>query len=216
MIYNLKKTKEINLTILFLVFITVLQSCKGQEKKPDFNYNPKAIENNNKAVQLMQQMEYDSALILFYKAIEIDKNYYLPYSNITKIYLSRKQFDKALQACDKVVEIKPDLAEGWAFAGMLYDRQGDSLKAKKYYSKSIEIFDNRINNPVKKKDLKANRLNRAVSLILLGQEVEGKVELRKLKTENPDDLIIDDFFKLNKQDIISQLIDNDYKMFNID
>ena len=66
-------------------FITILQSCKGQENKPD--YNPKAIEFNNKAVQAMQQMDYDSALILFNKAIEIDKNYYVPYSNMTGIYL---------------------------------------------------------------------------------------------------------------------------------
>ncbi|OPZ32262.1 MAG: Tetratricopeptide repeat protein [Bacteroidetes bacterium ADurb.BinA174] len=206
MIDNLKITKGIKLIISLLIFITILQSCKGQSEKP--NYNPKAIEFNNKAVQLMQQMEYDSALILFYKAIEIDKNYYLPYSNMAEIYLIRKQFDKALQASDKVVEIKPDLAEGWTFAGMLYDRQGDTLTAKKYYNKSIEIFDTRINNPEKKKDLTANRLNRAISLILLGQEAEGKDELEKLKTENPDDLKIDEFLKINKQDYIRQLIDN--------
>jgi tetratricopeptide (TPR) repeat protein len=207
MIDNLKIIKGINLTISLLILITILQSCKGQDKKPD--YNPKAIEFNDKAVQLMQRMEYDSALFLFNKAIEIDKNYYLPYSNMTGIYLSRKQFDKALLASDKVVEIKPDLAEGWTFAGMLYDRQGDSLTAKKYYNKSIEIYDNRINNPEKKNDLTVNRLNRAVSLILLGQEVEGKNELRKLKTENPDDLMIDEFLKMNKQDYIRQLINNE-------
>jgi len=207
MIDNLKIAKGINLTISLLILITILQSCKGQDNNPD--YNPKAIEFNNKAVQLMQRMEYDSALILFYKAIDIDKNYYLPYSNMTGIYLSRKQFDKALQASDKVVEIKPDLAEGWTFAGMLYDSQGDSLTAKKYYNKSIEIFDNRINNPEKKKDLTANKLNRAVSLILLGQEVEGNDELRKLRTENPDDLMIDEFIKINKQDYIRQQIDNE-------
>lgn len=204
---NFKINKGINLILSLMIFTSVLKSCKGQDKKPD--YNPKAIELNNQAVQLMQRMDYDSALILFYKAIEIDKNYYLPYSNITGIYLSRKQFDRALQTSDKVVEMKPDLAEGWTFAGMLYDRQGDSLTAVKYYKKSIEIFDDRINNPGKKKDLYANRLNRSVSLILLGQESEGKNELRKLKAENPDDLMIDEFLKISKQDYIRQLIDNE-------
>ena len=207
MIEKFKITKAINLIISLLIFISILQSCNGQDKKPD--YNPKAIEYNNKAVQLMQRMDYDSALILFDKAIEIDKNYYLPYSNMTGIYLSKKQFDKALQASDKVVEIKPDLAEGWTFAGMLYDRQGDSLTAIKYYKKSIKIYDDRIINPDKKKDLYANRLNRAVSLILLGQESEGKDELRKLKAENPDDIMVDEFIKINKQDYIRQLIDNE-------
>ena len=207
MIEKLKITKAINLIISLLIFISILQSCNGQDKKPD--YNPKAIEFNNKAVQLMQRMEYDSALILFNKAIEIDKNYYLPYSNMTGIFLSKKQFDKALKASDKVVEIKPDLAEGWTFAGMLYDRQGDSLTAKKYYKRSIEIYDERIKNSEKKDQITANRLNRAFSLILLGQEKEGKDEMRKLKSENPDDLMIDEFLKLNKEDYLRQMIDNE-------
>ncbi len=207
MIEKFKITKTINLIISALIFITILQSCKGQEKKPD--YNPKAIELNNKAVQLMQRMDYDSALIYFNKAIEIDKSYYVPYSNMTGIYLNKKQFDKALQVSDKVIEIKPDLAEGWSFAGMLYDSQGDSLTANKYYRKSIEIFDDRIKNPEKKKDLTANRLNRAFSLILLGHEKEGKDEMRKLKSENPDDLMIVEFLKLNKEDYIRQMIGNE-------
>ncbi|MBN1396687.1 MAG: hypothetical protein JXA06_01520 [Bacteroidetes bacterium] len=198
---------RINLIISLLIFITILHSCKEQDKKPD--YDPEAIEFNNKAVRLMQQMDYDSALILFNKAVEIDKNYYLPYSNMTRIFLSRKQFDKALLASDKVTKIKPDLAEKWARAGILYDIQGDSLTAIKYYKKSIEIFDDRIRNSDKEKDLTANRLNRAVSLILVGQEVEGKDEIRKLKAENPDDLLIDEFLKKSKQDYIRQLIKNE-------
>jgi len=204
---NFKINKEVILLVTTLVFITILQSCKGQEKEP--KYNSKAIELNDKAVQLVMRMEYDSAFILFNQAIKIDKNYYMPYSNMIGIYLSKKQFDKALHASDKVVAIKPDLAEGWTFGGILYDSKGDSLTAKKYYIKSIEIYDNRINNPEKKKSLTANRINRAVSLILLGKELEGKDELRELRADNPDNLMIDEFLKINKHDYIRQLIDNE-------
>ena len=207
MINLFKITKIINLNISLLILITILQSCKEQEKI--FYYNPKAVEFNDKAVHLMQRMEYDSALILFNEAITKDKNYYLPYSNMTRIYLIKKQFDKALQTSNKVVEIKPDLAEGWVFTGIIYDKLGDSLIAKKFYTKSIEIFDNRINNPEKKKDLTANRLNRAVSLILLGQESEGKNELRKLKAQNSFDSMIDELLKINKNDYIKQLTENE-------
>ncbi len=207
MIDNHKITKGIILTIPILILVAILHSCKGQYRIPE--YNPKAIDYNNKAVQLMQLMEYDSALILLNKAIGIDKNYYVPYSNMTEIYLSRKQFDKALQACDKVVEIKPDLAEGWTFAGILYDRKGDSSTAKKYYKKSIDIFDNRINNPDKKKDLFANRLNHAFAMILLGQDKAGKDEMRILKSENPDNMMFDTILNFNKEDYIRQVIDNE-------
>ena len=193
----------ITINLILILFI----SCSGQDKKE--SYNPKAIDLNNKAVQLMQRFENDSALILFDKAIEIDNNYYLPHSNKCGIYIGRKQFDKALQESEMVIKKKPDLAEGWTFAGMLYDKQGDTLTAKKYYKKSIEIFDDRIKNPEKKDQLTANRLNSAFSLILLGQEAKGKDELRKLKVENPDNLMIDEFLKISKQDYIRQIFDNE-------
>ena len=92
---------------------------------------------------------------------------------------------------------------------MLYDFLGDTIKAKSFYKKSIEIFDQRISNPDKKKDLESNRLNRAFSLILVGKEKEGKEELKKLKSENPDNIMINEFLKMNKQDYIRQIIGNE-------
>jgi hypothetical protein len=92
---------------------------------------------------------------------------------------------------------------------MLYDFLGDTLKAKSYYKKSIEIFDQRISNPNKKQDLESNRLNRAFSLILIGKEKVGKEELKKLKSENPDNIMIDEFLKIRKQDYIKQIIGNE-------
>jgi len=92
---------------------------------------------------------------------------------------------------------------------MLYDFSGDTIKAKSYYEKSIEIYDQRISNPDKKQDLESNRLNRAFSLILIGKEKEGKEEFKNLKSENPDNIIIDEFLKINKQDYIRQIIGNE-------
>lgn len=198
-------TKNVCLTTSIIILIAVLHSCEVQDKKPE--YNSEAIELNHKAAELMLTMEYDSALILLHKAIKTDTSYYAPYTNLIAIYISRKQFDKALEASNKIVEKEPELAEGWTFAGMLHDRLGDSLTAVDYYKKSIELYEKRIDNPNKQKDIVANRMNRAVSLILLGKETEGKSELKKLIAENPDELRIDEFLKLSKRDIIRQLID---------
>ncbi|MCB0762665.1 MAG: tetratricopeptide repeat protein [Flavobacteriales bacterium] len=203
MIENFKITKAINLIISFLIFISILQSCNGQDKKPE--YNPKAIEMNNKAVQYAQTFKEDSALILYDKAIELDDTYYLPHSNKISIYVERKQFDKAVYESEMVIKKKPDLAEGWVFAGMLYDRQGETEKAKKYYEKSIEIFNDRIANPDKTDMISANRLNRAFSYILLGQEEKGKAEMTLLKKEEPENIMIDEFLKISKEDYINQI-----------
>lgn len=203
MIDNLKTIKRTNLIFYFLIFMTIFQSCSGQDKKPD--YNPKAIELNNKAVKYAQTFKEDSALILYDMAIELDETYYLPHSNKINIYVSRKQFDKAVYESEMVIKKKPDLAEGWVFAGMLYDRQGDREKAKKYYEKSIDIFNNRIENPAKANMISANRLNRAFSYILLGQEEKGKAEMTLLKQEEHENIMIDEFLKISKEEYINQI-----------
>ena len=192
--------------IIFILIWILFDSCSGIDKKGI--YNPKAIELNEKAVDQMQRGNNDSALILFDKAIAIDETYYIPHSNKVSIYITRKEFDKALSEMEIVIKKKPDLAEGWTFTGILNEGLGDTLGAKKYYKKSVEIFDKRIFNPEKKDDIIANRLNRAVSLILLGKEKDGKEELKKLKTENPDNNVFDEFLKRNKKEYINEIFKN--------
>lgn len=194
------------LIILNLIWI-LLASCSGINKKEV--YNPKAIELNNKAGAQMQKFNNDSALILFDKAIEIDKTYYLPHSSKAAIFIQRKEYDKALVESETVIKIKPDFAEGWAFAGMIHDKLGNTETAMEYYKKSVELFDKQIADPEMKTKVFTNRLNRAFSLILLGQESEAKDEMKKLKDEKPDDKTIDELLKLSKQDYMNQLFKNE-------
>lgn len=189
--------------ITLCLIATVAISCTGQEKKE--NYNSSAVEMNNKAVELMQSFKNDSALILFDKAIELDKTYYKPHANKVGIYLNRNDLNKALTECKTSLDLKPDYAEGWVLAGMLYDLKGETNNALKYYQKSIDLFDKRISDPDKKDNIKSNRLNRAMSLVLVGKDKEGKQEMSQLKSEYPDMKIIDEFLKLNKKDYLNQL-----------
>lgn len=193
------------LIILNLILI-LLTSCSRKDKKEV--YNPKAIELNSKAVAQMQKFNNDSALILFDKAIEIDKTYYLPHANKVGIYIGKKEFEKAMAESEIAIKEKSDYAEGLVFAGMLHEGLGDTLAGKTYYKKSIEIFDKRILNPEEKEHIVANRMNRAVSLILLGQDKDGKDELMKLKTENPDNKVFDEFLNRNRQDFINDIFKN--------
>lgn len=191
--------KIITLSLISIVAI----SCIAQEKKE--NYNLKAVEMNNKAVELMQKFKNDSALILFDKAIELDKTYYLPHASKVGIYLNRNDLNKALSECETSLDLKPDYAEGWVLAGMLYDLKGETKNALKYYQKSIDMYNTKISDPNKKNNIKSNRLNRAMLLVLIGQEKEGKQELSQLKSEYPDMKIIDEFLKLSKKDYLNQL-----------
>ena len=188
----------------FLIYVFfILSSCNCQEK---INvYNPKAIALNNKGVEFIKIQKFDSALIYLDKAIKIDATYYLSYSNKCTIYCTLKDFKNALIVAEKEIEVKPDLAEGWTFAGMLNDKLGDTLSALKYYKKSIEIYNERISNPNKQKYLKANKLNRAISYVLIGQEETGVNEIKKLKKLYPSDTFLDGFLKINKQEYLKEI-----------
>ena len=189
------------ITLNLIAFVALV--CAGQDKKE--NYHPKAIEINNKAVELKQKFKNDSALILFDKAIELDKTYYLPHANKVAIYLDRNDYNKALSECKISLRLQPDYAEGWVLAGTLYDLKGKTKSALQYYQKSLELYNKRISDSSKKSNIKSNKLNRAVVLVLIGQEKEGRQALMQLKSEYPDMNIVDEFLKLSKKDYILQL-----------
>lgn len=186
-----------------LVFSLFLISCNSTEKENV--YNTKAIELNNEAVEFLKTEKLDSALICLDKAIKIDPTYYVAYGNMMNVYCKLKDFKNALLVAEKQIEQKPDLAEGWTFAGMLNEKLGDNLKALKYYNKSIEIFDERIANSDKQENLKANRLNRAVSLVLSGEEQKGREELQKLKETYPEDNSLSNFLNITKQEYLKKI-----------
>ena len=188
-------------TLSLLTIVAV--SCIQQEKKDA--YNSQAVEMNTLAVEFMQKFKNDSALILSDQAIELDKTYYLPHVNKVKIYLSRNDFSKALSECKTSIDLKPDYAEGWVMAGILYDLKGDTKHALESYQKSIELYDMKIADRNEKHNIQSNRLNKAVSLVLIGQEKEGKQELNRLKSEYPEMKITEAFLKLSKKDYLNQL-----------
>lgn len=121
--------------------------------------------------------------------------------------MRNERLQKAIIEAENQIKAKPDLAEGWTFAGMLYDRLGDTINAKYYYKKSIMIYDSRILCSDKKNNIAINRFNRSVSLILLGQEQAGKDELRKLKKENSGNTQFDSFLKISKIDYMNEIFD---------
>jgi len=189
--------------ISFLIILGLISCKNSKEQNPE--YNPKSIELNNRAVKLSQNFKKDSALILYDQAIKLDDNYYLPHSNKIGIYLGMKEYDKALYESEMVIKKKPDLAEGWFFAGLLNEHQGNDKKAMTNYRKSIQIFTDRINNPDKQKDINANKLNRALSKKFVGDQsfIEDFNELRKIEEYA---FLVDQFKDKSKEEIMNELI----------
>lgn len=181
----------------------LLTECNAQEKKTI--YNPIAIELNNRASGYMVVQKYDSALLYLDSAIKVDKDYYIAFGNKSSVYCALKDYKNSLEETKQLLTIKPELAESWVIGGMLCEKLGDTLNALIYYKRSIELFNGRIANPNKKQDLEANRINGAFSLILIGQERQGRDELKKLKKIYPKNLLLDHLLGLNKRTYLNQI-----------
>jgi Tfp pilus assembly protein PilF len=141
------KVSNLLVALLFFLFNSCAQSKSELEAKANLL--------NKKAVAFIMKDQDDSALIMLDSIIKVDPAYYNAYTSKCTIYCDRKDFKDALIAILKAIEVKPDLAEGWTFAGMISDHMGDSTGASKYYRQSIELYNQRIANPDKKKYLEA-------------------------------------------------------------
>jgi Tfp pilus assembly protein PilF len=184
-----------------LILLSVLTvSCTAQTEKKN---RQEAIDLNNQAVKIMSENP-DSALKLLDRAIEIDKSDYSFYSNKANIFIARKDYAKAISSAEKAVEAKPDLAESVLFLGMLYDKTNQTEKAKKQYEQAISLFDNRLKTQDKYEQ--SNRMNRAVSQLLLGQVEQGKKELKKLLAENPDDTTLQYLQDFDKEKYLNEIM----------
>ena len=191
------------LMIVSLV-VLLMASCSEKKINKSGKFDPEAIALNNRAVKMIREYKNDSALIILDKAIKADETYYMPHSNKVTVYVNKADYKNALKESLLAVEKKPDLAEGWSMAGMLSDKVGDTIKSKEYYQKSVELFDKLISDPQQKAKLVRNRLNRALSMILMGKEEEGRKEMIKLKEENPNDLAVDEFSKVDRKEFINK------------
>jgi tetratricopeptide (TPR) repeat protein len=86
----------------------------------------------------------EEAFFMLNEALKIDPNYGLAMSNLSAIYLERKDTSKALELMRRRLSVEPNLAEGWQAVGVFTDLSGDSIEAKKCYQKSLDIYDSRL------------------------------------------------------------------------
>ncbi len=147
--------------ILFLI-ILVISSCSDAEKKskqvdsankhqPDSN----AVRLNNKAISFIGKVSsfngdslnnllYDSALIYYNQAIELDSLYLMAYTNKARVLQRRGLLEPALEILYKVQTIRPNFAEVIMGQGFLYEKMGSLELADKKYREALEAFENRL------------------------------------------------------------------------
>ncbi|KAI1492581.1 hypothetical protein F5X96DRAFT_363887 [Biscogniauxia mediterranea] len=90
----------------------------------------------------MSAKKFDEAIDAFTKAIELDPNNHVLYSNRSAAYASKKDWANALKDAEKTTEIKPDWPRGWGRKGAALHGAGDLLGANDAYEEGLKLDPN--------------------------------------------------------------------------
>lgn len=98
----------------------------------------------------MTRRDYDNAISMFQRAIELDAKYALAYAGLADAYShmyryvdgSRENAEQAKEASEKAIELDPDSAEARASRGLAMFINGDYADAEREFEKAIELNPN--------------------------------------------------------------------------
>ena len=181
------------------VTILLVISCSSPTKS---SFDKEAVVLNNRAVNIILTNP-DSALILLDEATDIDSHYYVAYNNKVAIFCSKGNYSKAIEANTQALKAKPDLAEGFVFLGMLYDKTEQPDKAKEQYQKAIRLFYYHLSKSNEHEQ--AYRINKAIALLLMGQKTEGDKEVKNLLTEDSENIVLQRLTIFNKDKYLDEI-----------
>ena len=92
-----------------------------------------AKEWKDKGNALVKEKKYKDALDCYSKAIEIDPNDPILYSNRSAMHLNLAQFDDSLKDAEKAISLKPDYAKA-------YLRKGKALEGQEKFKEALEAY----------------------------------------------------------------------------
>ena len=120
-------------------------------------------ELNNKAAEYMQKGDYESAMNRLQASLDLDSTMYETYYNLGIAAINAKKFDKAIEALEGGIKIKPDFADFYYSLGVaqadLADEIAEVTEEKKEISeedkaKSIEYKKYAVENLTKYLEMK--------------------------------------------------------------
>ncbi len=90
-------------------------------------------ELNNKAAEYMQKGDYESAMNRLQASIDLDATMYETHYNLGIAATNAKKYDKAIDAFEKGIKLKPDYANFYYSLGAAQSSYADELTQKEYY-----------------------------------------------------------------------------------
>ena len=73
------------------------------------------------------------------KAVELDPNNSYLHNSLGQVYLTTKEYDKAIAMFEKAIELKKDLADSYFNLGLVYARKKDYAQSKSNFNKVVKL-----------------------------------------------------------------------------
>ncbi len=109
---------------------------KNKKKDKDIKDPVKLKELGNKAYI---NQNYDEAVEFFSKAIELQPDEPVFYSNRATVYFEQERFDDSLNDCDKALELNPKMVKAMYRKAQVLSEQLKVEEAIKILKQSIEV-----------------------------------------------------------------------------
>lgn len=96
---------------------------------------------NNQAIELAARGEYSEAIACFKRAINIERENYLLWFNLGITYRDAGEMEKAKDAMNKALLMRPDDSEIVESMALLCYATGDNLQAFRYTAMGLDLND---------------------------------------------------------------------------
>jgi len=150
-----------------------------------------------------EKKEYDKAIEMYHKSININPNNDAVYHNMGDIYSEKKEYLKSILMYKKAIEINPNNAEHFFYLGHTYTQKEEYTKALRFYQETVKANPNHSNAYT------------TMGYIYFAQEEYGKaIEMysRSIITNTTNDSVFIKLFelKLTQNQLFEQKIENTY------
>ena len=151
-------------------------------KRPQQTYSQEVIDLNDKAVELLTIDEIEAAR-LYDKAIELDPDYYVAYSNKAALLVGQKRYVDAILCFERLSHLQPQMAEGYIGWAYCLHSTGKESEAKRRLRFAIATYNERLK---KKPSDPGILINRAVVAYASGETELARSEIERVLESNPD------------------------------
>jgi len=171
--------------IIAILLLSIILSCNAQNT----TYKPKAIEMNNKAVNMVSKSFGDvdqikKALVILDSAINLDTTYDFAYQNKANYLCKLKEYDSAIKTLDKVILLHKNTEVVLSLQGFMLEKIGKEKDALAKYQAAFTEYEQLIKEFPNKVEY---QVNQAFLLEFLINKEATQKRFAEILKKYPDD-----------------------------